>query len=319
VLNNLSANQNQPAPKAGRVSTESEMLHNYSSFLHNTLPSHLSFKGFKIVLDCANGATCRIAPVLFPKLGAQVKALATEPNGKNINDGCGSEHPEGMIEQVLKTKADLGLAFDGDGDRLIAVDEKGEVLSGDQILAICAKDLKLKGRLKNDLVVSTVMSNMGLGVALQNMGIRHKTSKVGDRYVMEQMIASGAILGGENSGHVIFADDHTSGDGILTALKLIEAMQSGNENLSVLRKVMTVYPQVLINVEVHTKPDINTVPAIAGAIKSVDSELGERGRVLVRYSGTQPLCRVMVEGPSLTETQRYCKQISDIIKEKIGS
>jgi len=319
VLNTPSANQNQPAPKAGRVSTKNEMLNNYSSFLHNMLPSHLSFKGFKIVLDCANGATCRIAPVLFSKLGAQVEALATEPDGKNINDGCGSEHPEKMIEQVLKSKADLGLAFDGDGDRLIAVDEKGEVLSGDQILAICAKDLKLKGRLKNDLVVSTVMSNMGLGVALQNMGIRHETSKVGDRYVMEQMIASGAILGGENSGHMIFADDHTSGDGILTALKLIEAMQSGNENLSVLKKVMTVYPQVLINVEVHTKPDINTVPAIAGAIKSVDSELGERGRVLVRYSGTQPLCRVMVEGPSVTETQRYCKQISDIIKEKIGS
>jgi phosphoglucosamine mutase len=220
---------------------------------------------------------------------------------------------------VLKTKADLGLAFDGDGDRLIAVDETGEVLSGDQILAICAKDLKQKGRLKNDLVVSTVMSNMGLGVALQNMGICHETSKVGDRYVMEKMIASGAILGGENSGHMIFADDHTSGDGILTALKLIEAMQSGNKNLSVLGKVMTAYPQVLINVEVHTKPDISTVPAIAGAIQSVDSELGERGRVLVRYSGTQPLCRIMVEGPSATETQRYCQQLSDIIKEKIGA
>ena len=319
VLNIPSANQNQPAPEAGRVSNESEMFKNYSSFLNNTLPSHLSFRGYKIVLDCANGATCRIAPDLFSELGAQVEALATEPDGKNINDGCGSEHPEGLIERVLKTKADLGLAFDGDGDRLIAVDEKGEVLSGDQILAICAKDLKQKGRLKNDLVVSTVMSNMGLGVALQNMGIRHETSKVGDRYVMEKMIASGAILGGENSGHMIFADDHTSGDGILTALKLIDAMQSGNENLSVLRKVMTVYPQVLINVEVHTKPDINTVPAIAGAIKSVDSELGERGRVLVRYSGTQPLCRVMVEGPSATETQRYCQQLSDIIKEKIGA
>jgi len=319
VLNIPSANQNQPAPEPGRVSNESEMFKNYSSFLNNTLPSHLSFRGYKIVLDCANGATCRIAPDLFSELGAQVEALATEPDGKNINDGCGSEHPEGLIERVLKTKADLGLAFDGDGDRLIAVDEKGEVLSGDQILAICAKDLKQKGRLKNDLVVSTVMSNMGLGVALQNMGIRHETSKVGDRYVMEKMIASGAILGGENSGHMIFADDHTSGDGILTALKLIDAMQSGNENLSVLRKVMTVYPQVLINVEVHTKPDINTVPAIAGAIKSVDSELGERGRVLVRYSGTQPLCRVMVEGPSATDTQRFCQQLSDIIKEKIGA
>jgi phosphoglucosamine mutase len=319
VLNTPSANRNQPAPEAGRVSIKSEMLKNYISFLNNMLPSNLSFKKLKIVLDCANGATCRIAPELFSELGAQVEALATEPDGKNINDGCGSEHPEGLIERVLKTKADLGLAFDGDGDRLIAVDEKGGVLSGDQILAICAQDLKQKGRLKNDLVVSTVMSNMGLGVALQNMGIRHETARVGDRYVMEKMVASGAILGGEDSGHMIFADDHTSGDGILTALKVIEAMQSENENLSELKKVMTVYPQVLINVDVHTKPDINTVPAIAGAIKSVESELGDRGRVLVRYSGTQPLCRVMVEGPSATETQRYCQQISDIIKEKIGT
>ncbi len=319
VIDILSAKQDKPSPNAGRVSIESEMLKDYFSFLKDMLPSHLSFKGLKIVLDCANGATCPIAPDLFSELGAQFEALATKPDGKNINEGCGSEHPEALIERVLKTKADLGLAFDGDGDRLIAVDEKGDVLSGDQILAICAKDLKQKGRLKNNLVVSTVMSNMGLGAALHKMGIRHETSKVGDRYVMEKMIATGAILGGEDSGHMIFADDHTSGDGILTALKLIEAMQSGNENLSMLRKVMTVYPQVLINVEVHTKPDINTVPAIADAIKSVEYELGERGRVLVRYSGTQPLCRVMVEGPSAAETQRYCKQLSEIIKEKIGS
>ena len=318
VLNIPPANRNQPAPGAGRASIKSEMIKSYISFLNNMLPSNLSFKELKIVLDCANGATCRIAPELFSELGAQVEALATEPDGKNINDGCGSEHPEGLIERVLKTKADLGLAFDGDGDRLIAVDEKGRVLSGDQILAICAKDLKHKGRLKNNLVVSTVMSNMGLGVALQNMGIRHETARVGDRYVMEKMVATGAILGGEDSGHMIFADDHTSGDGILSALKLIEAMQSENENLSELRKVMTVYPQVLINVDVETKPDINTVPAIAGAIKSVESELGDRRRVLVRYSGTQSFCRVMVEGPSATETQHYCQQISDIIKEKIG-
>jgi len=224
-----------------------------------------------------------------------------------------------LIERVLETGADLGLAFDGDGDRLIAVDEKGGVLSGDQILAICARDLQLKGRLKNNLVVSTVMSNMGFGAALQDLGIRHETAGVGDRYVMEKMIACGAILGGEDSGHMIFAADHTSGDGILTALKLIEAMQSAGENLSELKKVMTVYPQVLINVAVHAKPEINTVPGIADAIKSVESELGERGRVLVRYSGTQPLCRVMVEGPSETETRQYCIQLSEIIKKIIGS
>ena len=319
VLNSDAADRIQPAPEAGQISINSEMLKSYISFLNSTLSQDLSLKGLKIILDCANGATCRIAPELFSELGARVEALGIQPDGKNINAECGSEHPQGLIRKVLKTHADLGLAFDGDGDRLIAVDEKGGVLSGDQILAICARDLKQKGRLKNDLVVSTVMSNMGLGVALRNMGIRHETSAVGDRYVMEKMISTGAILGGEDSGHMIFAGDHTSGDGILTALKLIEAMQTDNPHLSELKKVMTVYPQVLINVDVQTKPDINTVPAIADAIKSVESELGEGGRVLVRYSGTQPLCRVMVEGPSETETQRYCKQLSDIIKENIGA
>jgi len=197
------------------------------------------------------------------------------------------------------------------------VDENGGILTGDQILAICARDLKQKGRLKNDLVVSTVMSNMGLGVALQDMGIRHETTGVGDRYVMEKMIATGAVLGGEDSGHMIFADRHTSGDGILTALKLIEAMLAADQPLSELRQVMTVYPQVLINVDVQSKPDLATVPAVAEAIKAVETKLGNRGRVLVRYSGTQPLCRVMVEGPSETETREYCIQLSDIIKKNI--
>jgi phosphoglucosamine mutase len=319
VLSNDTDSRSQPALEPGQVLIDTGMLNSYMSFLNSTLSRNISLKGLKIILDCSNGATCRIAPELFSELGVQVDALANQPDGKNINDGCGSEHPEGLIEKVLKKKADLGLAFDGDGDRLIAVDEKGGILSGDQILAICARDLKQKGRLKNDLVVSTVMSNMGLGVALRNMGIRHETSGVGDRYVMEKMMATGAVLGGEDSGHMIFADDHTSGDGILTALKLIEAMQTANQHLSELKKVMTVYPQVLINVDVQTKPDIHTVPAIANAITSVESELGDRGRVLVRYSGTQPLCRVMVEGPSETETRQLCEQLSEIIDKIIGT
>jgi phosphoglucosamine mutase len=178
--------------------------------------------------------------------------------------------------------------------------------------------MKQKGILENNVVVSTVMSNMGLGAALKGMGIRHETSQVGDRYVMQKMMVCGAILGGEDSGHMIFADYHTTGDGILTALKLIEAMQLENKPLSDLSKVMTVYPQVLINVEVQNKPDIETVPEIVDAIQSVESELGTQGRVLVRYSGTQPLCRVMVEGPTEGDTRRYCQQLSDIIKEIIG-
>ena len=304
--------------KKGQVADASGQARNYFTFLTNALSPDTSFKELKIILDCANGATHGMAPELFSGLGAGVEALSIAPNGKNINDGCGSEHPGDLIEKVLSTGADLGLAFDGDGDRLIAVDENGGILSGDQILAICARDLKQKGRLKNDMVVSTVMSNMGLGVALKDMGILHETSAVGDRYVMEKMSAVGAVLGGEDSGHMIFGDIHTSGDGMLTALKLIEALLSADMRLSDLKGIMAVYPQVLINVAVNSKPDLGSVPAVAGAIKSVESELGDQGRVLVRYSGTQSLCRVMVEGPSEMETQRYCSQISDIIKENIG-
>jgi phosphoglucosamine mutase len=317
ILDSGPADGFKTASDKGRVTDDSERSRRYIDFLNNTLSPNTSFKKLKVVLDCANGATCGIAPDLFSKLGAQVEALAVEPDGKNINDGCGSEHPENLVEKVLSTHADIGMAFDGDGDRLIAVDEKGGILSGDQILAICARDLKQKGQLKNNIVVSTVMSNMGLGAALGEMGIRHETSAVGDRYVMEKMIASGAVLGGEDSGHMIFGADHTSGDGILTALKLIEAMQSADRDLSDLKGVMTVYPQVLINVDVQSKPDIDSVTAIVDAIRAVETELGDRGRVLVRYSGTQPLCRVMVEGPGETETHRYCNQISEIIKKNI--
>jgi phosphoglucosamine mutase len=291
----------------------------YIAFLKNTLPAGKPFQGLKIAVDCSNGATYRIAPELFAELGAEVKSFAVQPDGININDECGSEHPEALIRAVVKSKAAIGLAFDGDGDRLIAVDEAGQVLSGDHILAICARDLKQKGRLKNNFVVSTVMSNLGFGVALKQMKINHESAPVGDRYVMEKMIACGAVLGGEDSGHVIFGDYHTTGDGVLTALKLIEAMQTENKPLSEISSIMTVYPQALINVEVDAKPAIETVPQIMEAIRSVESDLGGQGRVLVRYSGTQPLCRVMVEGPDESKTRSYCEQIADIISNNIGT
>jgi phosphoglucosamine mutase len=272
----------------------------------------------KIVLDCSHGATYRVAPQLFAELGADVESLAVKPNGTNINDGCGSQHTEELIKAVTARRADLGLAFDGDGDRLIAVDETGKVLTGDHILAICAKVMKQKGTLKNNLVVSTVMSNMGFGIALKKMGIAHEITQVGDRYVIQRMIATGACLGGEDSGHMIFSNHHTTGDGILTALKLIEAVQIESQSLSNLSKIMTVYPQILVNIDVKTKPDIKDVPEIMDVIQSVEAELADNGRVLVRYSGTQPLCRVMVEGPDETSTRRYCNQIADIIMNNIG-
>ncbi len=304
--------------ETGSVFTINDSVGKFTNFLKKSQHGNGSFKNLKIVLDCANGATFQAAPQLFSELGANIKSLFVHPDGKNINDNCGSQHPETLKQKVLDENADIGLAFDGDGDRLIAVDEKGQVLSGDQILAVCTKDLKEKGRLKNNLLVTTIMSNMGLGVALKELGIKHIAAKVGDRHVMEEMVANDSVIGGEDSGHMIFLDHHTTGDGIFASLRLIEAMQTSEKPLSELAKVMTIFPQELVNIDVKTKPDINTIPEISEAIKSVENTLGEKGRVLVRYSGTQPLCRVMVEGPTVDETQISCRKIADIIKKKLG-
>jgi phosphoglucosamine mutase len=304
--------------RIGNVETLKDAPERYLAFLQNTLPDAKLCNDMKIVLDCSNGATYAVAPKLFQDLGAQVEALHIRPNGKNINANCGSEHPETLIDAVLAQKADIGLAFDGDGDRLVAVDEKGQVISGDRTLVICARSLKRKGLLKNNLVVSTVMSNLGLRLALKDLGINHMMAQVGDRYVLQQMIANGAVIGGEDSGHMIFLDQHTTGDGMLTAIRLIQTMCEENKPLSQLSRVMTVFPQVLLNIEVQQKPLIEDVPQIMAAIRSVEERLGEKGRVLVRYSGTQPLCRVMVEGPERDKTQRYCQQIADVVKATLG-
>jgi phosphoglucosamine mutase len=302
----------------GNVYKIDDAEQSYCAFLKSTITQDNPFKGIKIVIDCSNGATYRVAPKLFTDLGADVKSIFINPDGKNINDNCGSQHPEILTEKVVEKKADVGLAFDGDGDRLIAVDEKGNVLTGDQILFICAMVMKQKGVLKNNLVVSTIMSNIGLKLALKDIGVEHIATDVGDRYVAEKMISSRAVLGGEESGHMIFLDHHTTGDGLLAAIRLIEAVKMESKPVSKLGKSMTVFPQVLINVKVKSKPDIQSIPVIKEAIKSVETSLGKKGRVLVRYSGTQPLCRIMVEGPSINETSMYCKQIADIVKKELG-
>ena len=302
----------------GSVESLKDAPNRYLSFLKNTLRDDTFLNGVKIILDCSNGATYAVAPRLFSDLGAQVQAISVNPDGKNINANCGSEHPEDLIDTVIAKKADIGLAFDGDGDRMVAVDEKGLVITGDRILAICARTLKRKGLLRNNLVVSTVMSNLGLRLALKDLGIKHLTTQVGDRYVLQQMKASGAVIGGEDSGHTIFLDQHTTGDGMLSAIRLIQAMRDENKPLSELSEVMTVFPQVLLNIEVKHKPEIESVAPLMDAIGSVEKILGEKGRVLVRYSGTQPLCRVMVEGPDRDETRQYCQQIADIVKATLG-
>jgi phosphoglucosamine mutase len=307
-----------PPHDMGRAYRQEDAAGRYIVFLKNTFPRTLSMEGMKIVLDTANGATYRVAPAAFIELGADVTVIHNEPNGLNINADCGSQHTEDLRKVVVETGAAIGLAFDGDGDRLIAVDEKGNEITGDQILIICAKMLKEEGRLANDLVVSTIMSNLGLRIACKRYGFENHSSKVGDRYVLEDMQRLGAVIGGEESGHMIFLEHHTTGDGILTAMQLLAAMLKSGKPLSELARLMDVFPQKLINVDVKSKPPVESVPAIVEAVKEVETALGEEGRVLVRYSGTQNMCRVMVEGPTKEATEQYAAQLADVVKAAIG-
>jgi phosphoglucosamine mutase len=307
-----------PVKDMGQAFRMEDVNGRYIVFLKNTFPRDLSIEGMKIVLDTANGATYKVAPDTFWELGANIDVIHNSPNGININDKCGSQHTEDLRKRVVEKGAAIGLAFDGDGDRLIAVDEKGQEITGDQILLICAKMLKDQGKLKNNLLVATVMSNLGLRVACKRYGFKYHASKVGDRYVLEDMIRLGSIIGGEQSGHMVFLDHHTTGDGIVTAMQLLAAMVKTGKPLSELAKMMDIYPQKLINVDVKSKPDINTVPKVMKIIDKVERELKDEGRVLVRYSGTQNMCRVMVEGPSDSVTEKYCEEIADVVKNVLG-
>ena len=308
-----------PSPsELGKAYRMDDARGRYIVFLKHSFPREFTLEGTKVVLDCANGATYRVAPDAFFELGAEVTTLFDDPDGKNINVKCGSQHPETLAAEVLKKGADVGFAFDGDGDRLIAVDEKGAVLTGDQIIAVCANVMKKEGSLTNNLVVRTVMSNIGLSVALKNIQVDSVITKVGDRYVLEEMQAKGSAIGGEESGHIIFLQHHTTGDGILSALQVLSAMKKEGKPLSELAKIMHVFPQSLMNVDTKSRPEISTVPEIVSVIKAVEQKLGDKGRVLVRYSGTQNMCRVMVEGPTKEETLEYCKQIADVVRAKLG-
>lgn len=314
------SNQFKAAASAepGKLSRMDDAAGRYVDFVKSTFPRPLNPEGMKIVLDCANGATYRVAPEVFTELGVAVTSLFDKPDGKNINLNCGSQHTETLAQEVLKRKAAVGFAFDGDGDRVIAVDEKGTVLTGDRLLAICSAILKKEGRLKNNLVVRTVMSNLGLTVAFAKLGIDSVLTQVGDRFVLEEMLARDAVIGGEDSGHLIFLEHHTSGDGLITALQVLAAILKEKKPLSELARVMKVFPQMLINIEVKKKPSIEAVPEIKNAIENAEKALGEKGRVLVRYSGTQNLCRVMVEGPTKKETEFHCRQIAAVVKKMLA-
>ncbi len=306
------------AREIGKAKRIDDALGRYIVFCKNTFPEEISLEGMKIILDCANGATYKAAPTIFSELGGDVTAIHCEPDGTNINDHCGSQHTADLIAKVLETNADIGLAFDGDGDRLIAVDEQGKEITGDHILAICGKMYKERGLLKNNLIISTVLSNYGFIRAIKEMGASHGASKVGDRYVLELMRETGAVIGGEPSGHMIFLNHHTTGDGIISALQLLASMRRSGKPLSELSKIMTPAPQTSINVDVKSKPPIEQLTELQGAIAAAEAELQGGGRVLIRYSGTQAMCRVMVEGPTEQLTARLAHTLANVIRRCIG-
>ena len=291
----------------------------YIEFLKNSFPRGMDLEGLKIVLDCANGAAYKVAPKVLRELGAQVTVYHDRPNGENINRGCGSLHPEVIQQAVREHDADLGISLDGDADRAILADEKGRIIDGDHILAICALEFARKGRLNKNTLVTTVMSNMGLEIALRRKGIKVLRSAVGDRYVLEKMREGGYNLGGEQSGHVIFLDYSTSGDGSLTALQLLAVMVQSARPLSELSRCMRSFPQVLLNCEVREKVDLQALPAVRQSISRAERCLADKGRVLVRYSGTQNLVRVMLEGEDERQIGELAHDIARSISRTIGA
>lgn len=287
----------------------------YTEFLKGTIDTRLD--GLKVALDCANGAAYAIAPSVFKELGAEIFVINDKPNGVNINDNCGSTHPQGLQQYVVDMGADVGLAFDGDADRLIAVDELGNMVDGDQIMTICGLDLKRRGMLNKDTVVATVMSNLGLDKALNRHECNVVKTKVGDRYVLESMLKEDYNFGGEQSGHIIFLDYNTTGDGSVTALQLVSIMKKRQKSLSSLASVMKRLPQVLVNVEVDdvTKHSYIDNANIQSAIKDIETKLDGNGRVLVRPSGTEPLIRIMIEGEDHEEIEEYANNLAVLFKK----
>ncbi len=306
------------AEEVGRAKRIDDATGRYIVFCKQSFPENLTLEGMKMVIDCSNGATYKVAPIIFRELEAEVTVIHGTPNGLNINDNCGSQHTQDLAAKVRELGADVGLAFDGDGDRLIAVDEHGEEFDGDHVMAICAKAMKEAGELNNNKVIITPMSNFGLRVAFDEMGIQYEDADVGDRNVLELMQQQGASIGGEQSGHTIFLDHHTTGDGIISALQLLAVMRRSGKPLSELGKVFQRAPQRLININVTSKPPLETIPEIMKAEAAANKELGNKGRTLIRYSGTQSMCRVMVEGPTEALVDQLASSLADTVKRTLG-
>lgn len=297
----------------GKIEYRFDLIREYIDFMKKTVPVDLT--GMRIVIDCAEGASYKTSVETLRELGAELVAIHTNPDGTNINSNCGSTHMEELQARVVYEKAAVGLAFDGDADRMLAVDENGKVVDGDEIMAICANYMKEKGTLKKDTVVVTVMSNLGFTLMGQERNLHIEKTKVGDRYVLENMLANGYNLGGEQSGHVIFLDDNTTGDGLLSALHLLQVMVDTGKPLSELAQVMEVLPQALVNAKVpnHKKESFMEYPEIAGAIAELEEKFAGEGRVLIRPSGTEPLVRVMIEGKNQTQIEEEAKKLAELI------
>ncbi|MBQ7617475.1 MAG: phosphoglucosamine mutase [Desulfovibrio sp.] len=301
----------------GRATKIEDAGGRYIVYTKSCFPANLTLQGLRIVIDCANGAAYKVAPLALEELGAEVFRLGTSPNGTNINDHCGSLYPKVVAAKVKEVRADVGLALDGDADRLIVVDEQGKILDGDQLMAICARAMLKRGELPGKLLVATVMSNLALEIFMQEEGGELVRTKVGDRYVVECMRQNGAMFGGEQSGHLIFRNLSTTGDGLLAALQLLRIMQEKQQPLSKLAKLLQLFPQKLVNVQIQKRLPLEERPVIGETIARIEADLGKRGRVMLRYSGTEPLLRIMVEGENESKVAQYAHDLAEVAAREL--
>jgi phosphoglucosamine mutase len=318
IGNGRLASLRAPAEEVGRARRIDDAEGRYVVFLKKTFPQEQTLEGLRIVLDCAHGAAYKVGPTVLSELDAEVFAIGVNPNGRNINDGCGSVNPETLVAKVRELRADVGIALDGDGDRCTLVDEKGNLVDGDAMLALAARDMAERKTLRGGAVVATVMSNLGLERAVEKIGLRLVRTAVGDRYVVEEMRSNGYNLGGEQSGHVLFLDHNTTGDGLITALQALAIMRRKQRPLSDLVRDIERFPQVLVNVKVADKRPLESLPAVSAAVAKVEKALDGRGRVLIRYSGTEPKARVMVEGEDETRVRDYAEAIAAELRRALG-
>jgi phosphoglucosamine mutase len=319
IFNGETERDRPTASKIGKAFRIDDALGRYIVFLKNTFPRHLTLEGLRIVADCGHGAAYRVIPEVLTELGAEVISIGVQPDGENINRRCGALYPETAREVLLHEHADFAVSLDGDADRAIFTDETGDILDGDQVMAMCAADMQEKGVLKGRAVVATVMSNLGFELALRPLGVKVLRTEVGDRYVVERMLEGGYNLGGEQSGHIIFLDHNTTGDGAITCLQVLALMVEKGKRLSELKRIMTRLPQVLINVKVRERKPFEQMPKVNRAIAEVENSLNGRGRTLVRYSGTEMLARVMLEGENDSNIRAMAQTIADAITVEVGA